>query len=152
LPIVLFLNLSIFDLACADYLKINDQSASAVATRQYNLLSSVEDSDQALKAHPNREAAMDEFSEVLTRHGMNDVMGLRLVHRHHILEGNQVMVQQDTTTEGAPSLPTSAWNITDARSAHALPASWIFGAESGITNFETSTVAAVARAPKRLSD
>jgi hypothetical protein len=107
-------------------------------TGRYNQLPEVEDNDKTMKSNPLAELFLKEISEIIKQYGLEDYIGLRLLHKHFKIESNEVLVEEYREIEGIPSLVTSAQDIHDAIAKKSIPASWMF-TEEGLLVFETST-------------
>jgi len=75
---------------------------------------------------------------------MENVIGLRLIHSHFVLEPNQAM---NETTQ-ALALVTSVTNLTDMKNSK--PASWIFAASGRVMPFEFSDNPVVLETSEKL--
>jgi hypothetical protein len=107
-------------------------------TERYNQLPEVEENDQTMKSNPLAELFLKEIAEVIKQYGLEDYIGLRLLHKHFKIESNEVLVEEYREIEGIPSLVTSAQDIHEAIAKKSVPASWMF-TEEGLLVFETST-------------
>lgn len=121
----------------------------------YNSLPEVELADTAIKARPDFSTFLENFGDLIRRHGLEDAVGLRLVHRHFPLEtkadGKQaVMSESFELVEGVPSLVTKAHEVTSTL-LDSYPASWLFteSEEQGIP-FELSSDSAIKTARDRI--
>ena len=108
---------------------------------QYNSLPAVESNNELLSEHPQFQPFLKEAGEIVTSHGLEADIGLRLIHRHYPLGENQVMAEKYEIVDGVPSLVTSPHDLTEARELETKPASWIFSknAPHSASLFETSS-------------
>jgi hypothetical protein len=107
-------------------------------SKRYNKLPEVEVNNEIKKANPLAELFIKDIAEAITKYGLQNYIGLRLIHKHFKIEANQIMVEEYEEIEGIPSFVTSAKNLEDAIAIKSIPASWIF-TEQGPIVFETST-------------
>lgn len=104
----------------------------------YNSLPSVEVADKELNSRTNFQDFLKKAGDVIVSHGLEDSVGLRLIHRHFGLTHEQVMVEAYEKYQETPSLITTAYSLSNAREIEATPSSWIF-VESKPTVFEFTT-------------
>lgn len=117
----------------------------------YNSLPSVEENDKLLKQSPQFQNVLKEAEEIITKYELNDSIGLRLIHRHYLLNDNQVMAEAYNLESGTPSLVTAPYSFEETQEIKARPSSWIFGSNSqDISLFETSTDFAVRETSLKL--
>lgn len=110
----------------------------------YNTLSSVEEANLELLQRTSFSDFLKKMEEIVLFHGLEDYVGLRLIHRHFKLIPGQVMLESFEHYEMIPSLVTSACDITLAQKQKAVPSGWIFsGTEMLPTFFEFSTDEAI---------
>jgi hypothetical protein len=107
-------------------------------SERYNKLPEVEVNNEIKKNNPLAELFIKDTAEAITKYGLQNYIGLRLIHKHFKIEANQIMVEEYEEIEGIPSFVTSAKNLEDAIAINSIPASWIF-TEQGPIVFETST-------------
>jgi hypothetical protein len=105
---------------------------------RYNQLPEVEVNNEIKRANPLAELFIKDIAEAIIKYGLQDYIGLRLIHKHFKIGSNQIMVEEYEEIEGVPSFVTSAKNLEDAIAINSIPASWIF-TEQGPIVFETST-------------
>ncbi|HCI49187.1 MAG: hypothetical protein A2977_02785 [Alphaproteobacteria bacterium RIFCSPLOWO2_01_FULL_45_8] len=104
----------------------------------YNKLPSVKEADQNLEARSDFQNFLKKAGEVANSYGLQDYLGLRLIHRHFDLRPSQVMVEIFDQYENTPSLITTPSSMERAHEKGAVPSSWIF-TDSNPMLFETST-------------
>lgn len=146
------LHLSVSTALCGQF-QLDDIDAEAYRTH-YNNLPSVQESDGLLKESSQFHSFLKEAEEIITRHELESLVGLRLIHRHLSLGKNQVMAEEYEVVNNTPSLVTSAFHIEEAKAKGAVPASWIFSGniEEDPIVFEASTDAAVKLGSSTLQD
>src|SRR5260221_13865802 len=103
--------------------------------QHYNNLSSVEESDAQLRESIQFTALLKDTEEIVTRYELEPFIGLRLIHRHFLLDDSQVMAEDYELVSQVPSLVTSALNIEEAIEVGATPSSWIFSSDSEEVQF-----------------
>jgi hypothetical protein len=67
-------------------------SESTLIATYYNRLSTVNVADQDLKRH-ERDAALEALCSVITSHGLEQYLGIRLLHKHNDIEDGEIMVE-----------------------------------------------------------
>lgn len=116
-------------------------------TKIYNSLPSVEQANAELEAM-DRAEVLDELCRIIVDHNLQDVFGIRLLHKHNVIESHEMMVEiEELTAQGEPCLVTAP--RVDFASAGSAPNSWKLS--SGSTPewhpLEYSTDAVVAECP-----
>lgn len=130
-----------------------DEVDKETYTQRYNMLPSVEDSNDSLKLSPHFLGFLGKAEEVVTRYEFEPYVGLRLIHNHFPVDQNQLMVEEYQLIEGTPSLVTYAHDFDLASDKGAVPASWIFSTdEFEPMVFETSTDFAVKTGVRHLQE
>lgn len=121
----------------------------------YNALQEVEVADASIKTRPDFATFLENFGSLVRQHGLEDAVGLRLIHKHFPLEarteGQQVVMSESfEMVEGVSSLVTQAREVTNVLRG-SYPASWLFvdGEEQGIP-FEFSNDPAITAARKKI--
>lgn len=71
----------------------------------YNGLADVIDADRHLAAH-GRIAVLDDLIDVIRAHEVQNVAGIRLLHKHCDIAADEIMVEQDLEENNAPVLAT----------------------------------------------
>lgn len=89
----------------------------------YNTLPSVEEADVNLKLRRDFDSFLLESKEIACRYNLEEIMGVRLIHRHTFLNENQAMIEKKEEFENKPALITYRQNIENIEDA--VPASWI---------------------------
>jgi hypothetical protein len=115
----------------------------------YNALPSVEKADAELRTKSSFHDFLSNAERIVLSHGLEDLVGLRLIHRHFPLDQEHVMVEKFGLHEEVPSLITSAQHVSIARENEAVPASWIVSGAYPVV-FEFSTDTAVRNGIERL--
>jgi hypothetical protein len=92
-------------------------------SERYNHLPEVEVNNEIKKANPLAELFIKDTGEIITKYGLQDYIGLRLIHKHFKVESGQIMVEEYEEIEGVPSFVTSAKNFEDAIAIKSIPAS-----------------------------
>lgn len=92
----------------------------------YNNLPSVENSDELLNKKDQFPSFLKAAEEIVVRHELESIIGLRLIHSHFNLTENQIMSEELGEIEKIPSLITYAQEAKTAQQKGAVPASWIF--------------------------
>lgn len=108
----------------------------------YNALPSVEQADEKLQSKSAFQDFLLKTKRIIVSHGLENIIGLRLIHRHFNLNQEQVMVENFEMHKGIPSLITTAHHIADAHKKGAVPSSWILSGSHPVV-FEFSTDQAV---------
>ncbi len=116
----------------------------------YNSLSAVEVADKELNSRSNFQDFLSRAELLVVSHGLEDVIGLRLIHRHFDLDSGRIMVENFGMYKEIPSLITSAHLLSVAREKGSVPASWMFIGEQQMMPFEFSTDTATRSGIKRL--
>jgi hypothetical protein len=120
-------------------------------SKSYSRLPKVEDNAERFDTHPERENLVKQIGEILRGKGLDNILGIRLIHRHHPLSQGHVMVETPREESGIPTLVTSPRPFEVALEIGAQPASWIFGTQPGdIFLFETSNDLSVRAATEVL--
>ncbi|BDA83089.1 hypothetical protein Sa4125_06310 [Aureimonas sp. SA4125] len=110
----------------------------------YNALPDVMDAD-AHVTRLGRHAAIDHLIEVIVRHGMGDLVGIRLLHNHCPISPVELMVEEEEMGDGGPVLATAP-RLTDSPLTDGLaPNSWAL-VDGAWTPVEFSAEDAVRRA------
>ncbi|OJW52806.1 MAG: hypothetical protein BGO67_00545 [Alphaproteobacteria bacterium 41-28] len=140
-----------FDTAQADIFALEDFNATEY-TRHYNSLPAVEDSNKELQVSTFFAPFLKEAESVVVQYELEPYIGLRLIHRHFPVEGNQLMAEEYQTYKEQPSLVTSAYEVDGALLKGMIPASWILAHGDGdeVTVFEASNDAAVHTGSKMI--
>lgn len=143
--------------SCLSGVKAGTLTLDGLDTRShaslYNSLPSVEYADESIK---KRGAVFEQFltsaKDLVLHYGMEQHMGLRLIHRHYELRDREVMVEEFERIDDIPSLVTEPRVLKDF-SQEALPTGWIFSSPNVTTPvvFESSTDKAVKLAISKLS-
>jgi hypothetical protein len=95
---------------------------------RYNLLADVEPADEQLSAL-NKAKILNTLSEVICKHGLEEWIGIRLLHRHNGLTGGEIMLEaEDRISEQDLALTTMARSLSGIKQKFA-PNSWM--AEAG---------------------
>ena len=89
----------------------------------YNTLSSVEEANLDLKSREDFDLFLSESKQLAHKYGLEEIMGLRLIHRHTLLDKNEAIIEQNQSFENKPALITYKKDLKDIESA--FPASWI---------------------------
>jgi hypothetical protein len=144
-------------LSATSVLNLNEK-LSQEHTLMYNNLPPVEDSDRFL--HEQKEKFLDfknKFYIILTTYGLQDSVGLRLIHKHFKLsdavgESQEVMSECFKHIDGEPSLVTLPLRLGSVAFAGSCPASWLFTKDDS-TNypFEFSNDNAVKTTREKIS-
>lgn len=101
----------------------------------YNSLMDVEDANRIFKGERTYEAALDKLGKAILRHGHENVIGARLLHRHNDLRPGDVMVEFYEELEGdGPALTTQRFEerVVGAK----VPAVWACLSDGDITPLE----------------
>ncbi len=102
----------------------------------YNSLPSVAIASRNLERNGNLEKVLEEGKKTVSDYDSVDFMGVRLLHRHNLLDLGEVMIEEFQTYEEAPALVTR--NSSVDVSFEGKPASWM-GKFGGTFVFEYST-------------
>lgn len=100
----------------------------------YNNLPEVEASNRIRLADPGFKQNLLKLEEIIRKYGLNDVIGVRLLHKHFNVEIG-VMSERLGKFDRVLSLVTEERILNE----EILPASWIFN-ESGVVPFEYSII------------
>jgi hypothetical protein len=74
----------------------------------YNQLAEVIEADQKLSSL-NKSAILDSLCDVILKHKLEDRVGIRLLHKHNVISGHEIMLEQEEHDEaGRPCLSTFA--------------------------------------------
>lgn len=85
----------------------------------YRNLLDVFDADAIVRGSDSYEAFMEEAGDLICRHDMESRFGICLLHRHHSLRRNEIMVEERRKAGGREALVT-----VPRREASGTPASW----------------------------
>lgn len=131
------------------------EKIDAAHTEIYNQLPEVEDADATIKQRPDFATFLTDFGSLVRGHGLEDTVGLRLIHKHFTLattpENQEVMCEDFAQIDEADSLVTQPQKLTEVR-AKASAASWLFSQteeEAGMP-FEYSSDPAISQARDRI--
>ena len=125
---------------------VRDDAVSAsrmFSPKSYNELPSVEDASQRLSDNGNLSLFLTEGIKIAEKHGLDDIAGVRLVHRHFDAAVDECIVESNIVDDEGIALITKAEKIE--LSHDAKPASWI-RTERGFEVFEFSRDPAVRSA------
>jgi len=136
----------------ADIAALEQTGSGATSFRdRYNNLPEVEVANQELKSREGQFKELFKQLHVLVeQHGLQDYIGLRLIHNHFQLDDQQVMCEHFIPSFGeekAPSLITTPENVS--KLGHAKAASWIF-TDQGVSPFEYSNDPAVLEGRQKI--
>ncbi len=104
-------------------------------TTRYNLLPTVFDADQLLKIH-DHEKAIKELLAIIRKFSLEVSVGLRLLHKHSLLEPNEVMLEEHVVDNHGFALVTRA-SLTTRVDGNTVPNSWML-TETGFVPMEYS--------------
>jgi hypothetical protein len=93
------------------------------ATTIYNSLMPIEDAS-AILADPDLPSALSELANVILRHRLSDVFGIRLLHAHNRVFQGERMIELEEHRLGHPCLTTVATNSYANVLPHA-PSIWL---------------------------
>lgn len=119
-------------------------------TERYNLLADVEPADEQLSAL-NKVQIFDTLCEVIRKHGLEEWIGIRLLHRHNGLMHGEIMLEtEEFHSEHDIALTTMATSLSQIKQKFG-PNSWI--AEGGrFYPLEYSHDPAIAEGPDFLEE
>jgi hypothetical protein len=89
----------------------------------YNALPGVEAADAALSAI-QRSFVLNRLGEVILRHGLEDVVGIRLLHIHNVIAENEFMLEFEETDAGGHECMSTVATDKAAISEPFYPNSW----------------------------
>lgn len=109
------------------------------SSAKYNSLLSAEDADSSLSANKNFSCFFEKASILAQEYDFNSFLGLRLLHRHTELAGNDsvVLVENSQPDLYHTAFITKPYALIEKDAERFVPASWIPG-DNGYTVFEYS--------------
>ena len=108
--------------------------ASSIAST-YNALSDVVVADQRL-SDVGREVGINALLSVIRAHGLEEFIGLRLLHKHNDIAENEIMLEDYRIDQDGFALITQVTSVSKSMSS-ASPNSWIL-CDDGFVPFEFS--------------
>ena len=102
----------------------------------YNSLSSVEEANNAVMAGDRIQDFLTDASELFFTHGMEERLGIGLLHRHFQCDDVEHMVEYQVNVDGEEALVTKPVSITDLEPA--VPTIWS-NSSTGFQPLEYST-------------
>ncbi len=91
---------------------------------QYNELADVVSSSDYVKSHPKFDSVLLAIGEMLVRHQLNEVIGVRLLHRHNELHNNEYMIEAaGTLADGRDALITTR-RMLESSPVEFVPVIW----------------------------
>mmetsp|Transcript_71439 Transcript_71439/g.83105 ORF Transcript_71439/g.83105 Transcript_71439/m.83105 type:complete len:242 (+) Transcript_71439:24-749(+) len=111
----------------------------------HNSLPSVEEAEKELIASAAMEDFLEASKKIIVKHQLEKAVGLRLIHKHFSVEAGEIMMEEFLVHGEEPALVTHPVDTEKAKSAGALPASWILSENGNFEVFETSTDPAIKR-------
>ena len=87
----------------------------------HNLMDDPVMADKALKANPKWEEAITKIGDQIVASGLQDVLSVRLIHRHHTIDPGQLMVERTGKYKGGTALITEVQHERDSKIDQLLP-------------------------------
>ena len=147
IKIVSYLALSLLFIGNIEAMEVERDTAVSshrmFSPKSYNKLPSVEDASQRLSDNGNLSLFLTEGIKIAEKHGLDDIAGVRLVHRHFDAAVDECIVESNIVDDEGIALVTRAEKIEISHDAE--PASWI-KTERGFEVFEFSRDPAVKSA------
>jgi hypothetical protein len=101
----------------------------------YNDLLSVEDADVLLRGRAEFDRFLEWFAPAAAEHGMQEIVGACLLHRHFTLNDGEVIVEKPGEWNEVPALISAPQRTM---SADAAPYTWRVGADTNLEALEFS--------------
>lgn len=98
------------------------QTQSELECRSYNSLSDVADADETIKSR-GREQIIHKLLSVILKHGLEEALGIRLLHKHNTIEPHEMMVANSLSDAKGFALVTQATRA-DSIARKIVPNSW----------------------------
>jgi len=115
---------------------VDQQSwSSSFSPLTYNRLPSVEKANEQLQLLPLK-SFLSVVKGLAEKYGVDDILGLRLIHKHFDIKDNLYMVEHSELWEGKQALVTRPTPLDEAIM---FPASWILNEQGEYEAFEFSS-------------
>ena len=111
----------------------------------YNRLSGIGDADRRLRSGVDGPEVLQTLGRLIAHHGLERVVAIRLLHRHHTVESGEAMVERLEDYRGEPALATVKTPLADVGAA-CIPSVWRCGRDGGIEALEYGHADSVRRA------
>lgn len=110
---------------------------SATTHEIYNALPGIERANDAIRKDGNFESLMSGLGRVILDHQLEDVVGIRLLHRHNDLRPGDLMIEDLESVDDVPALVTARYRKGEI-SFDYLPSMWACRGDSGFQELEYS--------------
>lgn len=88
---------------------------SPAHTFDYNSLESVEEADRIFRSRANADEFLDRAGEILVRAGLDELVAVRLLHKHNDISANEIMLERfETSEEHGETVVTQRTSLGDA--------------------------------------
>jgi hypothetical protein len=109
----------------------------ATAHDIYNALPGIEQANDAIRKDRNFDALMSGLGRVILDHRLEDVIGIRLLHRHNDLRPGDLMVEDLEAFDESPALVTARYRKGDVDFEY-MPSMWACRGDQGLQELEYS--------------
>lgn len=114
----------------------------------YNKLPPVDEAFKQITTSNNFESFFSEIEDLALKHGVSDVIGIRLAHKHWLVTSDDIMLEKPAERHGRFALVTKA-TCRESVDTPVAPSCWLYGADK-YEDYEYSTDEDVINAYKLL--